>query len=103
MVFTSGIVDEELTSLVGVSQYCLSGSPAGVEPGALVGGGGVDTLLGFEESDLPSGRALRGLSWGGLTLSACQDRAPVWCGAWLGVLFVNWIVDASIFRCLYAV
>ena len=61
MVFTSGIVDEELTWLVGVSQYCLSGSPVGVEPGALMDRGGPGTLLGFEGSDI---------------LSASWDRRP---------------------------
>jgi hypothetical protein len=86
VVFTSGIVDEELVVVAGVSQYCLlSFGGAGVEPGASVAGAGPDTLLSFEESGDWSSECLLG------------PHVPVrGCVAVVGVLFVNWIVDASI-------
>ena len=55
---------------------------------------GLDTLLSFEESGTRS-------SWqqviGGLFFWAFQDWITVGVMAWVGVVFVNWIVDASIF------
>jgi hypothetical protein len=47
VVFTSGIVDERLLLRAMASQYC---QLAGVEPGVVVGGGWVGTLLGPERS-----------------------------------------------------
>ena len=58
------------------------GGGGGVEPGALGAGAGVDTLLGFEGSDI--------LGPPRTVLARVVGVAVV------GVLFVNWIVDASI-------
>ena len=58
----------------------------GVEPGGVVVGVGVDTLLSPEAS------AVRQVSL------ALQDWSSRWWrSAWVGVFLVNWIVDASIF------
>lgn len=70
MVFTSGIVDDALPVGAVSSQYYLSSLLVGVEPGGVVVGGGVDTLLSPEAS------AVR------LVSLALQDRVvTVWrCG-----------------------
>lgn len=67
--------------MVGVSQYYLSGSPVGVEPGALGAG-----------EDLTHCWALRDQT----PLCLLRPSAPGGCEAVVGWLFVNWIVDASI-------
>jgi hypothetical protein len=80
--------------VVVVPQYCLSGSPVGVEPGAVAGGVGVGTLLGPEGSGCPR--------LGVLSLRAslgAGTRECVWV-ALVGLLFEICIVDASIlYRC----
>ena len=80
MVFTSGIVDEVPALFVSVPQYCSWSSlvgVVGVEPGVGVGGGGVGTLLGPEES----GRGPPLVWWG---VVAWVFRGPPFARAWPG-------------------
>ena len=96
VVFTSGIVDEWLEDLglVGLSTTgrAFGCAGCGTWPAGR-GRSGRDTLLSFEESGFPSDRDCS--SWPVKTERRSRREA------WVGVLFVNWIVDASIFRCLY--
>ena len=96
VVFTSGIVDDALALGAVSSQYysVLSGVQlavcwwvVGVEPGGVVVGVGVDTLLSPEASAVRQ-----------ILLWPVRTGALRWgVLAWVGVFLVNWIVDASIF------
>jgi hypothetical protein len=100
VVFTSGIVDDVAPTGVCVFSVLLTlsvsfwGAGVGVEPGGAERGEGLDTLLSFEGSGRP-GRVCWSLvtSLGLLWESAC-GVGGFWSVGWL---FVNWIVDASIF------
>jgi hypothetical protein len=110
VVFTSGIVDDVARSWAACPSVLLSGllccfgGGAGLlvwNLGWVVKRVGPDTLLSFEKSGRPRASVLRdGEGWLLVVslvppLGACPRDAG---GFWLvGVFFVNWIVDASIF------
>jgi hypothetical protein len=100
VVFTSGIVDDVAPTGVCFSSVLLI-APSGVgvwNLGERSTGEGLGTLLSFEESGRP--RSLYGGGWvaGDFSGPPLGARPCDVGGFWLvGWLFVNWIVDASIF------